>query len=294
VHSKSAPEEKKDVNVLWTGYFIIPYMRNLHDLHGRPMSARANTRRTYLVREIAYTAQPKGGIMGKYDNLRPGGFISGDVPKKGTLTCFAVKADTASKIYGVTARHVLRSSKQCFTPDPTNNMLPVLIGTKISWIQNTDLAYFEILDEVRKELTEQNFRPVGEAVEPLQVWDPGKLRQKHNDAATMEAQTRMENKTMEVFHLGHTQQATGMQKTPGKILKFIADPKYPTMKILSTNLAVGDSGGPVLDGKGRYVGLVSSGGDEKASTMGQVVALKDAFDSCGLVLATWKNRAAWA
>jgi hypothetical protein len=31
------PFPKKEENVLWTGYFIIPHREKLHDLHGRPM-----------------------------------------------------------------------------------------------------------------------------------------------------------------------------------------------------------------------------------------------------------------
>ena len=31
------PFPKKEENVLWTGYFIIPHSEKLHDLHGRPM-----------------------------------------------------------------------------------------------------------------------------------------------------------------------------------------------------------------------------------------------------------------
>jgi hypothetical protein len=31
------PFPQKEVNILWTGFFIIPYMRKLNDLHGRPM-----------------------------------------------------------------------------------------------------------------------------------------------------------------------------------------------------------------------------------------------------------------
>jgi hypothetical protein len=31
------PFPKKEENLLWTGYFIIPYLRTLYDLHGRPM-----------------------------------------------------------------------------------------------------------------------------------------------------------------------------------------------------------------------------------------------------------------
>jgi hypothetical protein len=31
------PYPEKEANVLWTGVFIIPYMRELDDLHGRPM-----------------------------------------------------------------------------------------------------------------------------------------------------------------------------------------------------------------------------------------------------------------
>ena len=31
------PFPKKEENMLWTGFFIIPYIRKLNDLHGRPM-----------------------------------------------------------------------------------------------------------------------------------------------------------------------------------------------------------------------------------------------------------------
>jgi len=33
----TVPFPKKEINQLWTGYFIMPYMERLNDLHGRPM-----------------------------------------------------------------------------------------------------------------------------------------------------------------------------------------------------------------------------------------------------------------
>jgi hypothetical protein len=230
--------------------------------------------------------------MAKYDNLRPGALIYSDSGGKGTLTCFVVRGGIARKIYGVTARHVLQSAKGCYVGDNSAG-LPVLVGSSMFPMPGVDLIYFELLDDARTQLTVNNFIPIGYSQEPLQVWDPGKLRQKIAGAQTASIEQALTNKTMAVEHLGSTQQKVGTVKTPGLINK-ATDGTHAATSINSTNIAPGDSGGPVLDPtKLRYVGLVSNGGSPDASTKGEVVVLKDAFDKCGLVLATWKDKAAW-
>jgi hypothetical protein len=52
------PFPKKEVNLLWKGYFIIPYMSKLNDLHGRPM-VNITSGATFYVYDKASTTSSK-------------------------------------------------------------------------------------------------------------------------------------------------------------------------------------------------------------------------------------------
>jgi hypothetical protein len=54
---------KKEVNVLWKGYFIIPYMKKLDDLHGRPMVNVASSETFYIYDKNSSTLPKPSGWL---------------------------------------------------------------------------------------------------------------------------------------------------------------------------------------------------------------------------------------
>jgi len=56
---------KKEVNVLWTGFFIIPYMRRLSDLHGRPMINSASGGTFYIYDKASATLSKSPGWLAR-------------------------------------------------------------------------------------------------------------------------------------------------------------------------------------------------------------------------------------
>jgi hypothetical protein len=54
----TVPFPKKEVNLLWTGYFIMPYTEKLFDLHGRPM-VNVVSRGTFYIYDKSSSTSPK-------------------------------------------------------------------------------------------------------------------------------------------------------------------------------------------------------------------------------------------
>ena len=63
----TVPFPKKEENLLWTGYFIIPYMRKLNDLHGRPMVNIKMGNLLYLRQGIIYLKEISGLAVSEQD-----------------------------------------------------------------------------------------------------------------------------------------------------------------------------------------------------------------------------------
>jgi hypothetical protein len=59
----TVPFPKKEVNVLWKGYFIIPYMKKLDDLHGRPMVNVASCETFYIYDKNSSTLPKPSGWL---------------------------------------------------------------------------------------------------------------------------------------------------------------------------------------------------------------------------------------
>ena len=57
------PFPKKEENVLWTGFFIIPYMRKLNDLQGRPMVNIKSGAKFYIYDKEASTLRKSVGWL---------------------------------------------------------------------------------------------------------------------------------------------------------------------------------------------------------------------------------------
>jgi len=57
------PFPKKEANLLWKGYFIIPYMRKLNDLHGRPMVNVASGATFYIYDKVSTTSSKSLGWL---------------------------------------------------------------------------------------------------------------------------------------------------------------------------------------------------------------------------------------
>jgi len=57
------PFPKKDVNLLWTGYFILPYREKAHDLHGRPMINVASGAIFYVYDKASATSKKPLGWL---------------------------------------------------------------------------------------------------------------------------------------------------------------------------------------------------------------------------------------
>jgi hypothetical protein len=65
------PFPKKEVNLLWKGYFIITYMRKLNDLHGRPMVYIASGAAFYIYDKASTSSkQVIGMAFSQYDGGR--------------------------------------------------------------------------------------------------------------------------------------------------------------------------------------------------------------------------------
>lgn len=230
--------------------------------------------------------------MASIADLKPGGTIySTNTGGRGTLTCFARKPNVKA-LYGVTARHVIPALTFCQIGNPNDfKFKSITVGGPAEHLPNMDALYFKIYPEVSNKLTESNFKPVGYTVEPLQVWDPQRLRNKIENAQSKDEQDRLKTKSVAVKHVGSTQmslQPTDLKTpTPATLGKFVK-------KITNTQIAKGDSGGCVLhDSKQKYVGLISSGHQDVVSDSGNVIYLQDVFEATGLVLATWSARNDW-
>lgn len=227
--------------------------------------------------------------------LKPGVTIyrSGDFAR-GTLTCFARKSGI-HELYGVTAKHVLPQGYTCTiggTDPATGRLASLEIGGSPTPIAGVDLVYFKIHDSVRAQLTQDNFIPLGYTVEPVQIWNPGKLAQKVSQAPDQSVAAPLMTKELPIEFVGATQVLQGSIRTAGDIGKYSKEGR--TTNIKNTTIAEGDSGGCVLDrAKLRYVGLISCGDSASRSTTGGVVLLHGAFYDAGIILATWADRNDW-
>jgi hypothetical protein len=233
--------------------------------------------------------------------LRPGAAIltsdpNGDMfmMKKGTFTCFVRKPGVGSTLYAVTAKHVFPLGHKCTICgiDPeTTKMGDLDIGDSPTHIANFDFLYFEIYTSIRQQLTAHNFIPVGHAVEPSQVWNPGKLVKKVEEAPTHDEATKLQLKMMPVQFAGAVQASKGYDVTKGSLQKYSPE---GIANINETTLAAGDSGGCVFDdSKLRYVGFISRGQGQQSAKGGIVLLLHDRLMQAGLVLATWADRGHW-
>jgi hypothetical protein len=228
--------------------------------------------------------------------FRPGCKIADASGSFSTLTCFALKRAVAGKLYGVTAGHCIPPGGSAFFGGGFGEGL--FVGSLAEHASKLDALCFEIDEDVVRELTERNFRPLGFDADVILVWDPKRIRYKVEAAPRSDEQKRLKEKTMNVRHMGQKSTTTldpvsgAASRTapmPGTMVKYGLGGR--------TNfvgpVAAGDSGGPLIDSKQRYVALVSNGGTAGQSLEGRVVYLSDAFDALGLELGAWHNRARW-
>jgi|GEM_PF-3856798 len=234
--------------------------------------------------------------------LRPGAAISTTDPdpfkngsekiKCGTLTCFVRKPSKDGALYGVTAKHVMNLQDECTVCgiDPSTGQAGSLaIGKNPTHDAAFDFLYFKIYADIRQRLTAENFIPCGYTVEPLQVWNTGKVVTKMTEEPDDFEKNHLLNKETRVQMVGGTQ-APRYPAISG-LLKICSREKTTIREI---SLAPSDSGGCVLDAAGlRYVGLLSQGNGVRSATSGHVLMLHDRLMQAGLVLASWADRGHW-
>jgi len=234
--------------------------------------------------------------MPPLSEFRPGCEIFDVNGARGTLTCFAIKRGQQGKLYGVTARHCApQDSWLYFGAGRWDGGTEV--GGPAVHAAAMDVLYFEIDESVKQQLAAANFRPVGLNADVTSVWNPDKIRTKMTQAASAQREDELKGRMVQAQHLGGTStwttnatQQRARAPIAGEVVKH--SPNSRT-QFINTTIAPGDSGGPVIDQKQRYVGLVSMGDAPRQSATGLVVLLQDAFDDLGLELATWHNRALW-
>lgn len=228
--------------------------------------------------------------MADYSGLRPGARIYNANRDRATFTCFAIDPAQQHHLFGITARHCVPAGQYMSMDDPSDGRA-IFIGGPAVHAVGVDAASFEIEDAARRALTRANFLPVGYGSDIIDVWDPAKLRGKVAGANTARQEDALKAKTMNVNHYGATSLVAPAPSLPGQVSKFT---NSPTTLMQQTQIAPGDSGGPVLDAaKNRWVGFVSSGAEAGPSTTGGVVLLHEALARLGLALATWGNRGHW-
>lgn len=229
--------------------------------------------------------------MATIADLRPGARICNANDQHGTLTCFAIKPATPHKLYGVTAGHVLTPRGSCWLGSHQDAQ-KIWLGGPAHHAQGADLCYFRIDEDVKAALTRANFLPVGHATDIGDLWNPGKLRARVDGAQFASLADPMKRKTMAVKHFGATTLVPPVQGgIDGHVDKWTDSVRT---QVRRTNIAPGDSGGPVLDAnKNRLIGLVSSGHAQGPSTEGGIVILHDVFAQLGLAIAGWHNRGMW-
>ena len=225
-------------------------------------------------------------------DLKPGATIySVATSARGTFTCFARKPGV-KKLFGVTAKHLLPDRTYCQLGDPNDFTSKVIVfGGPAQHLAGMDGLFFEIDEDLSKQLTQNNFVPVGYTVEPIQVWESQKYRKKIDNAQTISEEGALKLKEIAIKHVGSTQMSA---QTSGNKAPTTGTLKKNLNFVYNTQIAKGDSGGCVLHGsKQKYVGLISSGWTDIASESGSIVYLDDLFKKAGMVLATWADKAQW-
>ena len=66
----TVPFPKKEVDLLWTGYFIMPHTEQLNDLHGRTMVNIVSRETPHLRQELIEIAQTSGLVVSQDDGRR--------------------------------------------------------------------------------------------------------------------------------------------------------------------------------------------------------------------------------
>jgi hypothetical protein len=182
----AVPFPVKETNVLWTGYFVMPYRERLDDLHGRPM-VNIVSRGTFYIYDKSSSTSPKtpGWLALKTMEDEINQLLS----RAESKFCSPNGSTCTSKTIGLLARRHIVAGEFHY------------IGKEAStrWASGPDLSMMAEAGAI--ELTDETFREYERVVDPKYL-DEIRAQAKQFSTKRLSRQSRLAEDTIRRFKNG--------------------------------------------------------------------------------------------